>query len=219
MTRDISPCHNLLTHDRSLSKSGERINPRTHSISNMSSLSMIMSHPHSITIKSNDVLLGRGGTTNKHPGNVRLRQMAALVQPHYLMARKREKRSFAVRIVETIYAEGGRFLQHESNGAWVDVPYERALNKTLQCLRENLDIGHRCVRHKKHNHQTPTNCDRRSKTTSNASPGAESWAEDDDRHDKDCHSSHRRRWRDELAGSSAILSSKTSSTEALYYPF
>lgn len=95
----------------------------------------------------NDVLLGRGGVTNNHRGNKRFRQIVALAQPRYLYARKKDKRSFAEAVVDNVQASGGKFLQLK-DGTWVEVERKRALAKASQCLRENLDVGHKSFRTK-----------------------------------------------------------------------
>ena len=60
----------------------------------------------------NDILLGRGAPQTDHEGNARLRQMVVDMQPEYAAAkRQKEKQLVAVRIVERIEAQGGRFLR------------------------------------------------------------------------------------------------------------
>ena len=61
----------------------------------------------------NDVLLGRGATTNIHPGNISLRNMCAAAKPTFSKATNAEKRQIAINIVQHIMAMDppGRFLE------------------------------------------------------------------------------------------------------------
>jgi hypothetical protein len=90
---------------------------------------------------NNDVLCGRGGTINAHPGNEQYRTFVERKKRVYLTARfKREKRLIAQSIVDEIRRldPPGRFLMKESNGEyWYDVGDEKARDKTSQALREN----------------------------------------------------------------------------------
>ena len=90
-----------------------------------------------------DVLCGRGGAVNVHPGNAKYRQLVAERKRAYLAARyKREKRLLSESIVEEIRNQSppGRFLNRRtSDGAdWYDIGDVKAREKTSQALRENL---------------------------------------------------------------------------------
>ena len=87
----------------------------------------------------NDVLCGRGGSINSHPGNERFRTLVEKRKRVYLTARfKREKRLIASSIVSEIRAINGRFLQRDpKSGLWKDIGDEKARDKTSQALREN----------------------------------------------------------------------------------
>lgn len=89
----------------------------------------------------NDVLCGRGGSINSHPGNERFRTLVEKRKRVYLTARfKREKRLIASSIVSEIRAldPPGRFLSREAkSGLWKDIGDEKARDKTSQALREN----------------------------------------------------------------------------------
>ena len=90
-----------------------------------------------------DVLLGRGGKTNAHEGNVFFREEVAKRTLEYLGAKKTNKIVIAKSVLDTIHDLGGRFLTLKKNGGeemWVEVPEKRALAKASQALRENLDI-------------------------------------------------------------------------------
>jgi len=88
----------------------------------------------------NDVLFGRGGNINNHPGNETFRQIVEEKKRAYLTAQfKREKREIADYILNYIkdLNPPGRFLAKDSTGLWNDVGYEKARDKTSQALREN----------------------------------------------------------------------------------
>ena len=101
-------------------------------------------------ITPNDVLCGRGGNINSHPGNERFRQMVDSKKRLYLTSRfKREKRLIACSIVDEINALNGRFLakiyvsgskrgrKKAPDPGWYEVDIEKAREKTSQALREN----------------------------------------------------------------------------------
>eukprot|EP00594_Rhizosolenia_setigera_P002703 CAMPEP_0178954652 /NCGR_PEP_ID=MMETSP0789-20121207/9120_1 /TAXON_ID=3005 /ORGANISM="Rhizosolenia setigera, Strain CCMP 1694" /LENGTH=365 /DNA_ID=CAMNT_0020636099 /DNA_START=79 /DNA_END=1176 /DNA_ORIENTATION=+ len=91
------------------------------------------------TVNENDVLCGRGGETNHHPGNVRYRKLVKSHQRAYLNAKRRDKPRIARVIVDTIRRQSppGRFLKKDSNnGTWRDVGNVKAREKTSQALRE-----------------------------------------------------------------------------------
>jgi hypothetical protein len=94
----------------------------------------------SFQISQNDVLCGRGGLTNHHPGNVFFRRLVRIKQEAYLKASKREKAGVAKEIVELIrgLSPSGRFLKKDSKnpGVWVEIGDRKAREKTSQALRE-----------------------------------------------------------------------------------
>mmetsp|Transcript_111939 Transcript_111939/g.321609 ORF Transcript_111939/g.321609 Transcript_111939/m.321609 type:complete len:201 (-) Transcript_111939:71-673(-) len=99
------------------------------------------------TIGSNDVLCGRGGATNNHPGNKRFRAIVAHHMSEYLAARKKEKAIIARQIVDHIKAQGGRFLKRsDGDKTWIEVSDKKATEKTSQALREGLDVRHKTYR-------------------------------------------------------------------------
>ncbi|KAL9184950.1 hypothetical protein ACHAXT_002727 [Thalassiosira profunda] len=92
-------------------------------------------HPH-------DVLSGRGGRINSHPGNVRFREKVDAHKREYLDPRtkKAAKARIAARIVQQIRAldPPGRFLKEDPHtGLWVEIGDERAWKKAGQALRES----------------------------------------------------------------------------------
>jgi hypothetical protein len=110
-------------------------------------------------IRPHDVLFGRGGVTNNHVGNKRYRAIVAEHQHEYLHARKKDKVLIARRIVSLVHESGGRFLKRNNHGGssdskvdgesaalWVEVPDQRATEKTSQALREGLDVKNHTLR-------------------------------------------------------------------------
>mmetsp|Transcript_834 Transcript_834/g.1182 ORF Transcript_834/g.1182 Transcript_834/m.1182 type:complete len:589 (-) Transcript_834:160-1926(-) len=87
-----------------------------------------------------DVLCGRGGLTNHHPGNVLFRKLVRSKQEEYLRATKRDKAGVAREIVDTIrhLDPPGRFLKKDPSnpGQWVEIGNRKAREKTSQALRE-----------------------------------------------------------------------------------
>lgn len=61
----------------------------------------------------NDVLLGRGATTNSHPGNVNFRNMCAAAKPSFVVAANSDKRQIAIQTAQHVMAldPPGRFLE------------------------------------------------------------------------------------------------------------
>jgi len=84
-----------------------------------------------------DVLLGRGGRTNHHPGNKRYLEAKDLIQDRYLAASKNEKTDISQELVDVVHAWGGRFLQlDEIANKWFEVTNIKARKKASQTLRE-----------------------------------------------------------------------------------
>jgi hypothetical protein len=93
-----------------------------------------------VAVQPNDVLCGRGGETNHHPGNIRYRSLVKAYQKLYLLAKRRDKPKIAQCIVVSVRGVNGRFLKRTKNvnkgSAWVDVGNVKAREKTSQALRE-----------------------------------------------------------------------------------
>lgn len=86
----------------------------------------------------NDVLLGRGGLSNKHPGNKRYRQEIENTKAVYRSAAKEEKTEWASLLIEYVQRYGGRFLEKDKEtGKWYIVPDIVARRKAGQALRED----------------------------------------------------------------------------------
>lgn len=91
---------------------------------------------------NNDVLCGRGGAVNGHPGNVRLRALVGTMKAayHSPQTRKSQKAQIAAAIVRTIRAldPPGQFLRaNPSTGRWYEIGDAAATRKCSQALRED----------------------------------------------------------------------------------
>lgn len=86
-----------------------------------------------------DVLCGRGGRTNSHPGNTHWRMLIAANKELYVLLPKCKKILVSKSIVRAIRSQNppGRFLHKEENSdLWYDVGDIKAQEKTSQALRE-----------------------------------------------------------------------------------
>lgn len=85
----------------------------------------------------NDVLSGRGGGTNVHPGNSRFRDLINANRRTYLKARKNDKPAISRALVRTIREMNGRFLKKDEKlGLWFEIGDAAAREKTSQALRQ-----------------------------------------------------------------------------------
>lgn len=87
----------------------------------------------------NDVLYGRGGGTNHHPGNKRYRKLVDARKVDYVNSKRLDKPLVALEIIKTWRSQKppGRFLKlEESTSLWHDVGDKKAREKTSQALRE-----------------------------------------------------------------------------------
>lgn len=126
MAEDASRTSSTMSPNASMDDSGPTVTPDTNK-------------PGVKEPGVNDVLCGRGGSINSHPGNERFRTLVEKRKRVYLTARfKREKRLIASSIVSEIRTLNGRFLQRDAKtGLWMDIGDEKARDKTSQALREN----------------------------------------------------------------------------------
>ncbi len=89
------------------------------------------------TYAADDVLSGRGGGTNSHPGNRFFRNLINIHRGKYLRAKKNDKPHISRSIVNTIRAKNGRFLKkEEEDGLWYEIGDDLAREKTSQALRQ-----------------------------------------------------------------------------------
>lgn len=86
-----------------------------------------------------DVLAGRGGKTNAHPGNKLYRTLVKQNRSSYQSLKSNaHKQLLAESIIISIKNRGGRFLKRYGKecNLWIELSYEDALTKTTQALRE-----------------------------------------------------------------------------------
>eukprot|EP00977_Amphora_coffeiformis_P024385 scaffold15669_cov160-Amphora_coffeaeformis.AAC.9 len=82
-----------------------------------------------------DVAMGRGGRTNKLPGNKLYHAEKLLLQDAYHAASKENRTIIAQQLVDNVHARGGRFLKQDGVG-WYIVSNHSARTKASQALRE-----------------------------------------------------------------------------------
>lgn len=96
----------------------------------------------------NDVLLGRGGRSNHHPGNKRYREEVKNMRDWYasIGENKEEKTRLSQTLVDYVHDYNGRFLEKDKNGRWYVVPNIVARRKASQALREDDDPEKRAAK-------------------------------------------------------------------------
>ena len=103
-----------------------------------------------------DILCGRGGGTNAHPGNIKFRRLVAVHKLRYLAVSKSDKPTVAREVVKEWRSLNppGRFLakMDESNDEnsdiptlWYDIGDKKAREKASQCLRERNGAANEAV--------------------------------------------------------------------------
>jgi hypothetical protein len=92
-----------------------------------------------ITKTPNDVLCGRGGLSNNHPGNHVFRRIVNQNKESYQAREKPSHKHFVVvSIIGAIRRNGGRFIE-QKRGVWQEIPIKKAMTKTSQALREQQE--------------------------------------------------------------------------------
>jgi len=102
------------------------------------------------TVTDIDVLFGRGGRSNHHPGNKIYRELVMQRQAHYRGCVKAEKTGIAQSIVDSIHKSGGRFLEKDNSSRWYIVPNIVSRRKVGQALRENNTREARAAKREKY---------------------------------------------------------------------
>lgn len=88
-------------------------------------------------VSEHDVLCGRGGATNVHPGNRFFRSLISKFRVQYLRSRKIDKPHISRSVVGEIRSRKGRFLKKdEKTGVWCEIGDDLAREKTSQALRQ-----------------------------------------------------------------------------------
>ena len=101
--------------------------------------------------KDADILCGRGGRTNHHPGNQVYLKLVEENKPTYRGTDGAGKRKVVLGMLETIREQGGRFLELDrETGRWYIVHEKTAYNKCGQALRDNNDEASRAAKRAKY---------------------------------------------------------------------
>jgi DNA mismatch repair ATPase MutL len=91
----------------------------------------------------NDIMYGRGGGTNHHPGNKMYRTLVEDRKLEYVNSKRLDKPLVALEIIRLWRGQlpPGRFLKlEEKTGLWNDVGDKKAREKTSQALREKAPL-------------------------------------------------------------------------------
>ena len=92
-------------------------------------------------VRACDVLCGRGGRSNHHPGNKLYRKAVKDMRDSYRNAEdKRVKANISRVIVDRVYAYGGRFLKKDEEDNYYILSKSDAQKKTSQALRETKEL-------------------------------------------------------------------------------
>jgi hypothetical protein len=84
-----------------------------------------------------DVLLGRGSGICDRPGNKKFRNLVEEYRDEYSSSHRREKNRIGNTVLNGVQSNGGRFLAFDGDEQeWKEVPRARALEKSMQALRE-----------------------------------------------------------------------------------
>ena len=94
------------------------------------------------TIRDADVLCGRGGRSNHHPGNKRYRHVVSEMKLTYKSTEaKSNKTDLSRAIVDHVCRYGGRFIKkEETTGRYYVLTRGEARKKTSQALRESKEL-------------------------------------------------------------------------------
>ena len=98
----------------------------------------VIDEGHICVPTDDDVLFGRGGFTNSHPGNIRFREKALEFRPVYERSSKEEKYNISQMLLEAVTSEGARFLEKGQDGEWHQVIGNGARKTASQALRERV---------------------------------------------------------------------------------
>jgi hypothetical protein len=84
-----------------------------------------------------DVLFGKGGKINKHPGNLRFRAKALELRPRYESCETNDEKTHISNVLlESVTSQGHRFLEKGNDGLWHEVIGNGRRKKASQALRE-----------------------------------------------------------------------------------
>lgn len=120
--------------------SSERPSSSTTSKKKKKRRKRVIDESRAVEPTDDDVLFGRGGYSNKHPGNIRYRAKALELRSWYEQpgTSKEEKYRISELLVESVTNEGHRFLEKGKDGLWHEVIGNGARKKASQALRERI---------------------------------------------------------------------------------
>ena len=103
---------------------------------------------HFVEPRDTDILLGRGGRSNHHPGNVAYRDQVGKLRDWYRSAEKDAKTDLSQLLVDWVHHEqNGRFLKLDAaTDQWYLVTNIMARRKASQALREHMTLEERNAR-------------------------------------------------------------------------
>mmetsp|Transcript_17532 Transcript_17532/g.43092 ORF Transcript_17532/g.43092 Transcript_17532/m.43092 type:complete len:121 (-) Transcript_17532:258-620(-) len=103
-----------------------------------------------------DVLLGRGGGSNHHKGNIAYRKRILSLQPSYKNLDRDAKTGMSEEVVAWVQARKGRFLKRESKSSpWYIVTDATARQKVSQALREDHTPEGRALKKSRTSYKAP----------------------------------------------------------------
>jgi len=87
--------------------------------------------------QNNDVVCGRGGLSNNHPGNRLFRRLVQANKELYKEAVSVDHKQMLIfSIGAAVHNVGGRFVQKEDSGQWIQISSDQAVAKIVQALRD-----------------------------------------------------------------------------------
>ncbi|KAL3936117.1 MAG: hypothetical protein SGBAC_008499 [Bacillariaceae sp.] len=88
-------------------------------------------------IRPNDVKFGRGGNANSNPGNQTVLTRVKGLQPEYKSSSNKKKRYMAIKVVQSVQTQGGRFLKLDPKKpkVWTEATFEEAYQKVSHMFR------------------------------------------------------------------------------------
>jgi hypothetical protein len=94
---------------------------------------------HAIVPQDEDILSGRGGFVNNHPGNMHYVALVRGYRESYASAPRSQKQEISQYIVRTLREENRRFLRWRADSnLWVLMTQAEAVRKTSGAIRDDL---------------------------------------------------------------------------------
>lgn len=117
-----------------------------------------------VVATAQDVLLGRGGGSNHHPGNIAYRAYILKLQPTYKGLDRDDKTAMSEQVVQWVQQKG-RFLKRESKSSpWYIVTDATARQKVSQALREDHTPEGRALKKSRTTYQPKSSSSKKKRT-------------------------------------------------------